>query len=192
MVQPTDTTVAQAITPAVVVEVQDSGGNLVTLDNSTVIELSLASDPSGTANLGGTISAQVSGGQASFAGLNIDQVGSGFSLLAADDAAQLTTDTSVLFDIVAGPPAALVIDSQPGDAVVGQTISPAVTVQVVDSLGFPVVSDNATQVSLALSGGTPRSRAQRWRCHYGQRGTGDLFRPECRSGWQRLPVDAVR
>jgi|GEM_PF-2775585 len=155
VVQPTDTTVAQAITPAVVVEVQDSGGNLVTLDNSTVIELSLASDPSGTANLGGTISAQVSGGQASFAGLNIDQVGSGFSLLAADDAAQLTTDTSVLFDIVAGPPAALVIDSQPGDAVVGQTISPAVTVQVVDSLGFPVVSDNATQVSLALSGGTP-------------------------------------
>ncbi|MBB6087911.1 Ig-like domain repeat protein [Wenzhouxiangella marina] len=154
-VQPTDTTVNQSISPAVVVEVQDASGTLVSLDNSTIIQLSLASDPSGVATLGGTVSAQVSGGQATFANLSIDQVGTGFSLLAEDSLAALSPDTSVLFDITAGAPASLQILTQPSDTVVGQTMAPAVTVQVLDAFGFPVTADNSTQISLALSGGTP-------------------------------------
>ena len=154
-VQPSDVGVNQSISPSVVVEVQDSSGSLVALDNSTVVQINLGSDPSGSANLGGTLSAVASGGQAAFADLSIDQVGSGFTLVASDSLATLTPDTSAAFDVFPGAPVSLEIIAQPSDAVVGQTISPPVAVRVVDAFGFTVANDNSTQISLVLSGGTP-------------------------------------
>ncbi len=155
VVQPADVGVNQSIAPAVIVEVRDSSGNLVALDNSTVVQIALGNDPSGAANLSGTTSATVSGGQASFANLSIDQVGSGFSLQATDSLAALTPDVSAGFDVLPGAPAALEIIGQPSDTVVGQSISPPVAVRVVDAFGFTVIADNSTDVSLSLSGGTP-------------------------------------
>jgi hypothetical protein len=155
VVQPSDVGVNQSIAPAVVVEVQDSSGTLVALDNSTVVQIALGNDPSGSASLGGVVSATVSGGQATFSNLSINRVGSGFTLVATDSLTALTPDTSVGFDVLPGAPAALEVVAQPSDTTVGQAISPPVSVRVVDAFGFTVTTDNSTDVSLALSGGTP-------------------------------------
>ncbi|MEN1728661.1 MAG: Ig-like domain repeat protein [Pseudomonadota bacterium] len=155
VIQPSDVVVNQSIAPAVVVEVQDSSGALVALDNGTIIQLAIDNDPSGSASLGGIVSATVSGGQASFANLSINQVGNGFTLIASDSLATLTTDTSTAFNVLPGAPASLEIIAQPSDAVVGQAIAPPVLVRVLDAFGFTVTTDNTTAVSLALSGGTP-------------------------------------
>ena len=153
--QPGDASVGEMIVPPVVVEVQDASGDRVNLDNSTVVELSLAVDPSGQATLGGVVSSQVSNGLASFANLSVDQVGEGFVLRAADSAGVLDSDDSAPFDIVPGPPAALAFAVQPGDTVVGALMSPPVVVQVLDSFGNLVVWDDQTELSLSLSGGQP-------------------------------------
>jgi len=153
--QPADSVVNQVIAPAIVVEVQDSSGTRVALDNSTVIELVLANDPSGSASLGGTLSATVSAGQASFTDLTVDQVGFGFALSASDSALALSSDISTGFAVFSGPPAGLEFIAQPSDTGVGQTIAPPVIVRVVDAFGFTVTSDNSSELSLALVGGTP-------------------------------------
>jgi len=155
VVQPGDVGVNQSIAPAVVVEVQDSSGTLVALDNSTVVQIALGNDPSGSASLGGIVSATVSGGQATFSSLSINQVGSGFTLVASDSLTALTPDTSVAFDVLPGAPAGLEIIAQPSDTTVGQVMAPPVSVRVVDAFGFTVTTDNSTGISLALSGGTP-------------------------------------
>jgi len=154
-VQPSDVGVNQSISPSVVVEVQDSSGSLVALDNATVVQIILGNDPSGSANLGGTVSAVASGGQATFANLSIDQVASGFTLVALDGLSALTPDTSLAFDVLPGAPASVEIVTQPADTTVGQAIAPPVSVRVVDAFGFTVTTDNSTDISLALSGGTP-------------------------------------
>ncbi len=153
--QPADTTVGAPMVPAVVVEVQDASGDRVSLDNSTVVDLSLAFDPSSEASLGGTVSSVVSNGLATFDDLTLDQVGAGFVLRAADNAGELQVDDSDPFDIIPGSPVALVFAVQPGNTVVGGLISPPVEVHVLDSFGNLVTWDNATEVGLALSGGEP-------------------------------------
>jgi hypothetical protein len=88
--QPT-TTVAKGIiqsltstlarTP-VVVEVLDSFGNLVVRDNTDVIKIALATNQN-RATLGGTLSATVSGGIATFTNLTISNAGTGYVLSAS-------------------------------------------------------------------------------------------------------------
>ncbi len=153
--QPSDVGVNQAIAPPVVVEVQDSTGTRVSLDNATVVQIALANDPSGSASLSGPLSATVSGGLASFSGLAIDRVGSAFTLAVTDSLAALTPDTSLGFDVLPGAPAGVEIVAQPADTTVGQAIAPPVSVRVVDAFGFTVTTDNNTEVALTLSGGAP-------------------------------------
>ena len=153
--QPVSTTIGEAIAPPVIVEVQDVAGDRVSLDNSTVITLSLAFDPSGQANLAGTLTTTVSNGVASFADLSLDQVGEGFTLIAVDGKSQLAPASSAAFDIFPGAPALLSFAVQPGDSAVGESISPPVVVQVLDSLGNLVTWDDSTVIGLTLSGGAP-------------------------------------
>ncbi|TVQ34684.1 MAG: choice-of-anchor D domain-containing protein [Wenzhouxiangella sp.] len=156
--QPVDTAVGDMITPPVVVEVQDASGDRVSLDNSTLVELALAVDPSGAASLNGTTATVVSNGLATFADLSLDQVGEGFVLRAADGAGELAIDDSAPFAILPGPPATLAFAVQPVDTVVGGLISPPVLVHVLDSFGNVVTWDSATEVGLALSGGQPSAQ----------------------------------
>ncbi|QKK01877.1 MAG: choice-of-anchor D domain-containing protein [Pseudomonadota bacterium] len=155
VVQPSNVSVNSVITPAMVVEVQTSSGDLVTLDNSTIVELEIAGDPSGEATADGTLSRQVSGGQATFDDISIDRVGAGFTLRAVDGAGLLDSDVSTPFDVIAGAPAALAFGVEPGNTQVNATISPPVTVEVLDAWGNRVDWDNTTSVGLALSGGNP-------------------------------------
>ena len=117
---------ARAISPAITVAVQDADGNTVTTA-TTPVTLALGANP-GSATLGGTLTVNAVNGVATFNNLTLDKVGTGYTLTAA--AAGLTGATSRTFTVTAGPPAALVFQSQPTNTVAGAAISPAVTVVV--------------------------------------------------------------
>lgn len=154
VVQPATTMVNDIISPAVVVEVRDEFDDRVTLDDGTIIELQLGTDPSGQASLAGMVAVQVTQGQAAFGDLSIDQVGSGFVLSAS--ATGLTGDDSLPFDVIAGTPAGLAfVDQPPATTTVGESFATAVTVEVLDSFGNRVDWDSSTEVALDLSGGDP-------------------------------------
>jgi hypothetical protein len=96
-VQPSTTQFNQPITPDIQVEIRDAFDNLVT-DGTNAVTLTIGTDPSlGTATLtnGGPVNA--SGGVATFTGVSIDIIGSGYTLNAA--ASGLTGDGSISFDI---------------------------------------------------------------------------------------------
>jgi uncharacterized repeat protein (TIGR03803 family) len=92
--EPTATGVGAAVTPAVTVKVEDAFGNLVTDDDSEVT-LSLASGPTGGA-IGGSLTANVVDGVATFTNLWLSKAGS-YSLLATDGS--LTSATSSTFAV---------------------------------------------------------------------------------------------
>jgi hypothetical protein len=96
--QPTSTTVNTAISPAVTVRVLDAFGNLVSGDNTDQVTVALGSNPGG-GTLGGTTTATVSGGVATFANLSVNQTGTGYTLTAASGS--LTGATSAAFNITA-------------------------------------------------------------------------------------------
>lgn len=95
--QPTNTAAGSTITPAITVEIQDAGGNLVTTATNTVT-IAFGTDPSGgTAVLSGTLSVAAVAGVATFSDLSIDTGGTGYTLTAS--AAGLTGATSNSFNI---------------------------------------------------------------------------------------------
>jgi hypothetical protein len=82
--QPGDTAAGQTISPAVTIEIVDQWGHVVTNDNSDTVTLSIGNNPGG-GTLSGTLTVTVSGGIATFSDLSIDQVGDGYTLVAAVD-----------------------------------------------------------------------------------------------------------
>jgi hypothetical protein len=93
--QPTDIFIGTSFDPQVTVEARDALGNLVP---NAPITLSIANDPSGTAVLGGTVTANTVNGLATFpADLTVSSgSGTGFTLQASSDSA---TTTSSAFDV---------------------------------------------------------------------------------------------
>ncbi|MCY1015011.1 beta strand repeat-containing protein [Pyxidicoccus sp. MSG2] len=98
-VQPSRSSVAVPISPAVQVAVQDGFGNTVT-SASDSITVALGNNPSG-ATLAGTLTVAASGGVASFADLTVSAGGNGYTLTVS--APGLLGATSAAFDaVVAG------------------------------------------------------------------------------------------
>lgn len=151
-VQPSDSEAGQAISPAVVVQVLDGDGKVVTDDNSTEVELSIAAGP-GHATLSGGGPVAVSSGEAVFDAVSIDVADTGYQLEATDTGGALDPDTSASFDITHGSAATLAFEVQPSDTKLNQAVTPAITVQVRDSHGNVVTDDNSTDVQLALVAG---------------------------------------
>ncbi len=123
------------------VTVQDAAGNTVTGDGSTVT-LTLSGGAVG-ATLSGTTSVAAVNGVATFSGLSVDKVGSGYRLNAADGA--LAGEASSTFAIVWGTPAAIVFTTQPAagsDIAAGATIP--LTAHVQDAFGNAVPGDSVT------------------------------------------------
>lgn len=151
-VQPTSTGENTSISPAVVVNVEDAYGNIVTNDASAVT-LSVNSGPS-TAINGNVIAANQ--GVATFSALSLPNAGN-YTLSATDGG--LTGAISNPFTITGpfGAASQLVFSSQPVNTTAGSTISDAnghaITVQVEDANGNVVVTDTS-HVSITLSGGT--------------------------------------
>ena len=91
-IQPTDTLVGHAITPAVKVQVVDAGGVLI--GSSTAdITIELGTNPGG-GTLSGTTTVAAVNGTATFSDLSIDQVGDGYTLLAGSPNLQAASSDS--------------------------------------------------------------------------------------------------
>jgi hypothetical protein len=111
--QPGGATAGLAFSTQPVVTIEDTDGNTVTTDTSTV---SLAIT-SGTGTSGAVLSgctATTTAGVASFSGCKIDTTGTSYTLTATDSSDSLST-TSSAFDVLAGPPAPGSVPSAPTD-----------------------------------------------------------------------------
>jgi hypothetical protein len=146
--QPTSTVAGALITPAVTMQVLDANNNLVTTDSTDSITIGIGTNP-GSGTLSGTATVPVSNGLASFSSLSINKTGTGYTLTANSNG--LAGATSSAFNITPGAADHLAFAQQPSNATVGATITPAVTVQVLDVNNNLVTTDNTDQVTLALS-----------------------------------------
>jgi hypothetical protein len=113
-VQPSSTPANAAIAPAIVVQVVDAGGTVVTSDNATKVTLAIGNNPGGGVLSCAPMTLTVSAGAASFPSCWIDEVAAGYTLTATDTTAGRTTSTGLLaaatskaFDIT---PSALLTD----------------------------------------------------------------------------------
>src|SRR5438309_3172913 len=94
-VQPSNAVAGVAISPAVVVAIQDAVGNTVVGATNTVT-VAIATDP-GSGTLAGTTTVNAVRGEATFSGLSIDQRGIGYTLAATSGT--LVGAASTPFDI---------------------------------------------------------------------------------------------
>jgi len=95
-VEPVDTAPGATITPAIKVQVQDAGGNLVAAATDS-ITLAIGANP-GLGTLSGTLVVAAVSGETTFSDISIDNVGSGYTLTAT--AGGLTGATSAIFNII--------------------------------------------------------------------------------------------
>jgi hypothetical protein len=95
--QPGDTPAGAFFDPSVAVAVEDSLGNIVTSDDSPVT-LSIASQPGSGAILAGAVTVNAINGVATFDGLSLGQLGTGYQLGASDG--QYAAATSNPFNII--------------------------------------------------------------------------------------------
>jgi protocatechuate 3,4-dioxygenase beta subunit len=135
-VQPTNTAGGATITPGVQVEVRDAGGNRVTsATNSITVDLATNAND-GT--LSGTLTVAAASGVAAFGTLSIDSAGTGYRLGAST--AGLTDATSNVFNVTVGAAAKLGFLVEPSDATAGDSITPAIKVEVRDAGGNRVTT----------------------------------------------------
>jgi len=134
----------QALGVQPVVAVQDAGGNTLTSSGAS-IALAIISNP-GSGTLSGTATVSASSGVASFSGLSIDKIGSGYTLAASSSG--LTSVTSSSFNVTLGSAAKLAFLTQPGGGSGGSPWSTQPVVAFEDAGGNTVSS--TTQVSLAI------------------------------------------
>ena len=148
-VQPANTTTGAAITPAIVVNAEDSQGNL-TPSFTGPVALTIATNPS-SATLGGTASVNAVLGVATFTGISVSAAGTGYSLSAASTG--LTSGTSALFNISSGVATNLILAS--GGAQTGSinaALGTPVTVMVTDVGSNPVTGKLVTFAVLTGGG----------------------------------------
>ncbi|MBS0261305.1 MAG: hypothetical protein JSS02_05060 [Planctomycetes bacterium] len=144
---PSTGTAGVALSPALLVAVQDQFGNVVTTDTSSVT-VTLSSGNFSTGSNKATIAAV--GGVATFSSLTINTAGS-YTLAAT--AGTLTAATSNAVTISAAAASKLGFQQQPpATGTAGTALSPAITVAVQDQFGNTVTGDSSS-VTLALSTG---------------------------------------
>ncbi len=133
--QPTNTEADAPITPAVEIEIVDQFGDRLTTATNDVT-VAIGTNPAG-GSLSGTKTMAASGGVATFAGLSIDQIATGYTLVASSSG--LTGATSTAFDVT-GPapsPGLSEVAAAPGTIAAGGTGS-TITVTARDGSGNPI------------------------------------------------------
>ncbi len=130
-VPPVTTAAGVAIAPAVKVTALDSLGNSATSFTGAVA-IAIGTNP-GSGTLSGTTPISAGGGIATFADLSINNLGTGYTLVASS--AGLTGATSGPFNIVAGSATQLTVTVQPTQTTAGAPITPAVKVTALDGIG---------------------------------------------------------
>ena len=130
--------------PAFAVSVEDSSGDVLSGDTSTVT----LSINSGTGSLAGTASIAASNGVATFNNVSISPAGS-FTLKATDgDLSAVSTS----FSIAAAAASKLVIVQQPTSGAAGTALSPSFEVDVEDAFG-DIIAGDFSNVSFAIFSG---------------------------------------
>ncbi|MEI6654519.1 MAG: Ig-like domain-containing protein, partial [Verrucomicrobiota bacterium] len=142
--------VAFGTQPAVYVE--DSYGNVVTGDNSTVVTATVGT---GTGPLTGTLTATISGGTATFSGLAAPTLAqAGLELTFTSSGLTSAVDTTSI-TITAGTANKLVMKTSPSSSVAaGAAFGTQPAVYVEDSYGNVVTGDNSTVVTATVGTGT--------------------------------------
>lgn len=146
--QPSGSVNDAVFTTQPIVEIQDSGGNVDTSDNSTVVTVAIAT---GSGTLSGTTTATASSGVATFSGLKI--VGSGAHTLSFT-ASGLSSATSSSITPTFGTASQLVVSTQPSGATTGSVFATQPAVSIKDSGGNVDASDNSTVVTVAIATGS--------------------------------------
>jgi predicted outer membrane repeat protein len=113
--QPNTVAINAGIEAPVAIALEDQYGNVVTTDNSDVVELSLASSTSAGATLGGPISVTAIDGVATFTGASLNATGS-YTLGASSS--NFSPVTSNSFNVV--PPATIYVDQSAAGGDTGQ------------------------------------------------------------------------
>jgi hypothetical protein len=139
---PTNVVAGSDVTPAIIVDVEDSDGNVINTDDSSVT-LSIASGP-GT--LGGTLTVSARNGVATFSDVTLSTAGN-YTLDASDGS--LAGATSAGFAVTEPR---LVFGQQPTGIFADGIITPAITVYVEDSSGNVITSNNSSVTLLVDSG----------------------------------------
>ncbi len=145
--EPVNTVAATSIAPSVQVSVEDALGNVVT-GATNQITIAIGTNPA-SGSLTGTVTTNAVAGVATFSTLDINNVGTGYTLTAS--ATGLTAATSTAFNIIVsiGPPAKLAFTVQPSNVASGNSIAPSVQVSVEDAQGN-VVPSATNQITIAI------------------------------------------
>ena len=146
VVQPNNAIAGVAITPPVVVAVQDPSGNTITSATGPVT-IVLKGAP---ADLLGTTTVDAVNGVATFADLSIVRAGTGYSFVASKvvTSPNLTSAPSTTFSIVAAAPSKIAIG---GPSSVEATMQFSVSVRMSDAFGNSVASTANDAVTVSLS-----------------------------------------
>lgn len=136
------------VLPSFQVAIADSIGNVVTSAASSLVTLSLGSNP-GSATLGGTDTAHTTNGVATFNNVTVSAGGTGYTLLAS--AGPYAAGTSNPF-VVYGAKAKLAVTTQPQAGRKGQVL-PAIQISIQDAAGN-VVGNATDSVSVAITTST--------------------------------------
>lgn len=147
--QPTNALAGATIAPSFTVRVTDSANNVVTASSAT-ISLTISTNPAAGV-LAGTVTQTADAGIATFDGLSINRVGTGYRLTAASPG--LTAAVSSTFNITAGTPSKLTFKVEPSGAKAGVNWTKQPAVSITDVLGNTVTSSTAA-VTLAITEGT--------------------------------------
>ncbi|QSQ25269.1 hypothetical protein JY651_10210 [Pyxidicoccus parkwayensis] len=142
-VAPSNAPAGEALSPAVVVRIEDAFGNRTA--STASIAIALGGNSSG-ATLSGTLAVAAVAGEATFSSLSLDKVGTGYTLTASSPG--LAPATSGAFDISANTATQLAFTAQPSDVAAGTALSPSVQVTLLDAFGNRV--DSSASVTLAL------------------------------------------
>jgi len=154
--QPTNVIAGSTINPAVMVQIEDGQGNVLTADNSQVT-IAIATGPAG-AVLGGTVTVQAQNGVATFTDLSLTQSGS-YTFTASDATDGFVSAASSSITVTPAAATQLAFLQQPTSATAGSAITPGVTVAVEDPYGNIVTDQNST-VSLFVDGAQGPWRAR--------------------------------
>jgi hypothetical protein len=134
-----------------VVEVLNSLGQIATTDYSTIVYLTIGTNPAGgTLSCTGGTSETVVAGVASFTGCSINVASSSYYTLSASSSPANTAATSIAF-YIGGSNENLVFLTQPGGGAAGAIWATQPVVEVVNSLNQVVTTDNSTVVYLSIA-----------------------------------------
>ncbi|MCC7405707.1 MAG: hypothetical protein IT288_15010, partial [Bdellovibrionales bacterium] len=143
--QPASGAAGVNLTP--VVAIRDAYGNTITSDNSSVITLTIQTNP-GSSTLAGDVDLTVVSGVATWTAtqaMYLNKSGTGYVLRASDGT---RTADSASFNVTPATANALAWTTQPASGSAGTNLTPVVAIQ--DSYGNTITTDNTSVITLTI------------------------------------------